>query len=194
MRRQPWRRTAPAEVEVAACAETTRGNGLFARVAAQPGDLIVAEDPVCGTAMLLFGESRPGEHCAHCTVRLPRGGTAALPCPTGCDAVYCSEACREDAMWSHHALLCPAVNQAWADFETHARECSNEYYVLAARAFASLRHVDLADGSVPEAEAQPWESMPWAGYAARPWWETMRRPAYTDSGGSSSGSSRRSRR
>lgn len=142
-------------------------------------------------SILMFDEARAESYCSHCTLRLPVGPSCRpVVCPRACGAAYCSEACQQDAWWAHHEVLCPAENEAWAAFEAHARECANEYYILAARALASLRH----GGSV-EAGADAWQATPWASYAARPWWETMRRPNYSGSstsGGSSSSRSSRS--
>ncbi|CAK0884009.1 unnamed protein product [Prorocentrum cordatum] len=126
--------------------------------------------------MLMLDEPRASAHCAHCAA--PLLAASAARCAAGCPAAYCGEGCRQEAHWAYHEVLCPAANAEWAAFEDHARECSNEYYVLAARAFASLRHAEAAARSGPGA--------PWAAYAARPWWETMRRPSYGSSSGSSS--------
>eukprot|EP00927_Polykrikos_kofoidii_P011100 TRINITY_DN14677_c0_g1_i1.p1 TRINITY_DN14677_c0_g1~~TRINITY_DN14677_c0_g1_i1.p1 ORF type:complete len:605 (-),score=112.61 TRINITY_DN14677_c0_g1_i1:69-1832(-) len=262
--RNAWCRPSPEHFVMRPClgVDEIKGNGLFANKAMEPGDLLFEEDPVLGTAILMFGETHSAQHCFHCMLKLSSptedasetAEAAAVAktgdvthCPRGCGAVFCSETCRDDAWWAHHEVLCAASNPAWAAFEVHARECANEYYVLAARALAMLRHVDI-DASSPAArpvaaaaalviaatsvlDADPldvaasnmqglpalgargdddvedgrgrnlgdnaavssepvrqdsWSKLPWASYAGRPWWETMRRPKY---GGSSSGSS-----
>lgn len=214
--RQSWHRACPRSVEVRPCLDPGRGNGLFAHRSFTPGDVLFEEDPVSGLALLMFDEAQCSKHCSNCTQRLPPRGlptSASLPsCTSGCGAVYCSEGCRQDAWQVHHEVLCPAVNEAWAAFEQHAKDCANEYYVLAARALASLRHdppLGPSAGSCgggldappaasssspctkpPVSNSRAWLAAPWAGYASKPWWETMRRPRYESS--SSSCSSRSS--
>ncbi|CAE8651743.1 unnamed protein product, partial [Polarella glacialis] len=169
----------PPCVEVVPC--PGKGNGLFAKEAFSEGDVLFEENPVCGTAILMFSEKeRAAAHCAHCTVHLGTGAEAES-CPRHCGLRYCSKECLGEAWWAHHAILCSAVNPAYVAYEEHARECSNEYYILAARALAGLRHKGDDSSAL--------HSAPWSGYASPLWWETMRRPVY---GGSSSSSSSQS--
>jgi len=183
--RRSWCRDCDEGIEVLPCQDPSRGNGLFARRSFQDGEVILEEDPVSGLAMLLGDEAKSEKNCAHCTLQLQGGAVMPVPCRRACGVVYCSEACRDAAWWAHHEVLCAASNEAWAAFEAHAYECANEYYVLAARALATLRHdQDDADRSSSD---DVWSALPWAGYASRPWWETMRRPSYGGSSSSSSG-------
>ena len=76
-------------------------------------------------------------------------------------------------------VLCVEAAPAWQEFLEHAQSCGNEYYVLAARMFASLRHSDLTN--TPQGTDSADILAPWADYASPPWWETMRRPIYSDS-------------
>ncbi|CAJ1399820.1 unnamed protein product [Effrenium voratum] len=170
---QPWRRVCPEGLEVRPCggADVVKGNGLFTTRALEEGQLLFQEDPVDGMALLMFDEPNRENHCQHCLRRF--FGGAEVGCPQNCGARYCCGVCRSNAS-VHHDVLCAAANPHWADFEQQARECGNEYYLLAARALA-------ADGS----ESDAWAA--WADYAAPPWWETMRRPAYSDSSASCTG-------
>lgn len=180
--RDPWCRHCPSSVTVRPCTgdDKIKGNGLFSCVAAAPGELLIEEEPVCGTAILMFDEDNAADHCMHCTVHLP-SCNEAVACPNRCGSLYCSTACLEDALWAHHAALCPAKNKSWAAFEKHARECSNEYYILAARSLALVRHQDQNTNHTTNDNSDTWSAMPWSCYASRPWWETMRRPAYASS-------------
>eukprot|EP00913_Durusdinium_trenchii_P004823 g4480.t1 len=148
------------------------GLGLFTTKALEEGEELFEEDPVCGMALLMFDQPNGRRHCQHCMRFLPEtleGGTSVC-CAAGCGAFYCTKACREEA-WAHHSVLCGA-NECWANFEQEARECCNEYYILAARALASLRADTL--------EEDLWEQSPWSGYASPAWWETMKRPKYEE--------------
>eukprot|EP00928_Gymnodinium_smaydae_P046758 TRINITY_DN31177_c0_g1_i1.p1 TRINITY_DN31177_c0_g1~~TRINITY_DN31177_c0_g1_i1.p1 ORF type:complete len:484 (-),score=113.97 TRINITY_DN31177_c0_g1_i1:116-1489(-) len=200
-RRSGWRRACPEAVQVRRCCGTraSLGNGLFARRSFEEGETLFEEEPICGSAVLLFDEQARSKarHCAHCTISLRRPDAAAeevnVSCDRGCGAEYCSEACRTDAYWAHHELLCAARQPLWSEYEQHARECGNEYYVLAARMFALLRHEDALGSSAAgggsgsgDSADDGWSSLPWADYAARPWWETMRRPRYDSDSDASS--------
>jgi len=178
-----WSRTCPVSVEVRPCTgeDAWKGQGLFACREFKEGEALFEEDPISGTTMLLFDEKEASGHCDHCTCRLP---PASVACPLGCSAKYCSTTCCEEARWVHHEVLCTAVSPAWAEFLEHSKACSNEYYVVAARMFAYLRHhiecPGTGTGGAP--------AVPWSAYASPPWWETMRRPVYS-SGSSSDGGS-----
>lgn len=194
--RSVWRRdTELATFEVLPCADASRGNGLFAVCDAEADVDLFQEEPVPGTAIMLLKEhakasprqgARPlqARNCAHCAVPVP-DRSAIHRCSGWCDAAYCSARCRELAWEWHHEALCPATNAAWARFLDHAAECSNEYYVVAARLIAALR-AKSDDGAESAGCCDP---PPWSGYAAPPWWETMRRPRYGSSSASSQGES-----
>ncbi|CAK9043019.1 unnamed protein product [Durusdinium trenchii] len=173
-----WRRSCPEGLEIRP--SVGKGLGLFTTKALEEGEELFEEDPVCGMALLMFDQPNGRRHCQHCMRFLPEtleGGTSVC-CAAGCGAFYCTKACREEA-WAHHSVLCGA-NECWANFEQEARECCNEYYILAARALASLRADTL--------EEDLWEQSPWSGYASPAWWETMKRPKYEDSDSESSAS------
>lgn len=172
-----WHRSCPSSVEVRSC--VGKGSGLFARAPVAPGDTLFEEDPLSGSAILLFDETRAPLHCSQCISLLPEDG--AVRCPRKCAVHYCSQSCCDEAWWTHHEILCTEASAAWADFLTHASDCGNEYYVLAGRMFASLRHCDGL-GEDGYLECGP----PWAAYASPLWWETMQRPVYSDSDSDSS--------
>lgn len=176
-----WSRACPTSVEVRRCTgdDARKGQGLFACREFKAGEALFEENPISGTAILLFGEKEASDHCDHCTCRLP---LTRVVCPRGCAAKYCSEQCREEAWWVHHEILCTAVSPAWGEFLEHSKACSNEYYVLAARMVTYLRH--LGECPVTGTGAP---TVPWSAYASPPWWETMQRPVYSSS--SSSGDS-----
>lgn len=173
-----WRRVCPETVAVRPCADELKGCGLFAAQAVAADALLFDEAPVPGTAHLLFDEPGAAGHCAHCTLRL-RGRDSEPPCHRGCGVVYCSAACRAEAWRVHHEILCGARTERWRAFEDHAQSCGNEYYIVAARMFTSLRGVEV-DAS-DETEASVWSRLPWSTYHAPAWWSTMRRPVYSDS-------------
>eukprot|EP00929_Paragymnodinium_shiwhaense_P107229 TRINITY_DN73304_c0_g1_i1.p1 TRINITY_DN73304_c0_g1~~TRINITY_DN73304_c0_g1_i1.p1 ORF type:complete len:436 (+),score=110.90 TRINITY_DN73304_c0_g1_i1:52-1359(+) len=196
-----WRRRVPDCVEVKPAYRADgshKGNGLFATVAMEPGFKLLEENPVCSMSMLFLHEALREEFCAHCSKSLHQC-KGPHECLRGCGVRYCSARCLMEAWWAHHEVLCSAGNPAWSDFEAHAQECANEYYILAARAVAMLRHEPLEATDSPEEGLQKMVAakdrkkclgsrrVPWEVYAQRPWWETMQRPIY--SGSSSSGSS-----
>lgn len=151
------------------------GAGLFALEPFAAGDIVFSEKPVCGTAALYWDEPLASEHCAHCAWPLSTG--SVVRCPRGCNVCFCSHECAEEAEWVHHAVLCRDVpgGELWIAYEAHCQECANEYYLIAARIFASLRHLDTTAGQLP-----------WNGYAGPVWWECMKRPVYSDSSGTES--------
>ena len=150
---------------------SSKGNGLFATRSLVEDELLFEEDPVCGMAMLMFDDAASGRFCQHCLVLL-REDSETVSCLQECGASYCSHACRDAAKWAYHDVLCPVANPRWGEYVERARECGNEYYVLAARALASLRNCTPAD------DGEMWTRTPWFGYAAPPWWQTMKRPIY----------------
>ena len=164
----------PDALEVRACTGSAsgKGNGLFAKRPLLEDELLFEEDPVSGMAMLMFDEAAKESYCQHCLVVLCEEQVSF--CSHGCWASYCSGECRDAANVAYHNVLCPASNPRWGEYVQRAQDCGNEYYVLAARALASLRNC------VPASMAgdDMWKWMPWAGYAAPPWWQTMKRPVY----------------
>ncbi|CAE7864183.1 unnamed protein product [Symbiodinium sp. KB8] len=164
---------------------SSKGNGLFAKRSLLEDELLFEEDPVCGMAMLMFDDASSEGFCQHCLVWL-REDSGKVFCPRKCGAPYCSHSCRDAAHWAYHDVLCPAANPRWAEYVQRAQECGNEYYVLAARALASLRNCV----PVPVPQGDAWQQTPWLGYAAPPWWQTMKRPVYdTDDESDSAASS-----
>ena len=182
-----WSRHCPESAEVRACEglASSKGNGLFAKRSLLEDELLFEEDPVCGMAMLMFDDASSEGFCQHCLVWL-REDSGKVFCPRKCGAPYCSHSCRDAAHWAYHDVLCPAANPRWAEYVQRAQECGNEYYVLAARALASLRNCV----PVPVPQGDAWQQTPWLGYAAPPWWQTMKRPVYdTDDESDSAASS-----
>ena len=134
--------------------------GLFAEADFEPGDLIFMEEPLCSTP--LFSTEGPSDQrCMHC-LRLLEAANEPSACES-CGAVYCCAECRETAEVLYHGLLCNA-RSGWAQFEAHAEECDNEYYVLAAKMLAEV---------VASQEQGAEFKFPWCGFKSVDWWHTI---------------------
>ena len=120
------------------------GVGLFTTRSFEAGEILLSEPPL--VAMLEFDDgasSRRSRHCAECLKHLThttaRGSEheQVQVCRFGCSSAWCSERCRQRAEASGHALLCPSRSEAMRAFLDESEQAFNEYFVLAARLFAS---------------------------------------------------------
>jgi hypothetical protein len=169
---------AGADVRVRRCSDPARGVGLFATRAFEVGEVVLREAPL--EAMLEFGE-RSDQHCTRCLRALHHAADSEA-CAHGCTARWCSPACvRSSEAW--HAHLCPARSEQYREYIADAEEACNEYFVLAARLFATPpksrctpSDADDANGSDSPA-LSPTPSSVCAGLKGVAWWRTVDAPA-----------------
>ncbi|XP_071450764.1 SET and MYND domain-containing protein 4-like [Hetaerina americana] len=81
------------------------GRQAEAKAHVSAGDVLVSEKP--WAAVLL--REKVSTHCYQCFKPL----LAPLPCPTCSTVAFCSAACRETAVSTHHATECPALALIW---------------------------------------------------------------------------------
>jgi hypothetical protein len=134
------------------------GLGLFTARPFRAGEVLLREKPL--VAMLEFdGGVDPASHCSLCLRELvgeqlegtcwgsAGGGNeqASDQAGTRCSAWrWCSPECREASEARGHSVLCPGRSEHMRAYHETAEEACNEYFLLAARLFASPAASDVS--------------------------------------------------
>lgn len=84
---------------------TGHGRHLTASRHIQPGEILYVGEAYVAVPM----KARVHSHCSHCL----RFAWAGLPCEGCAHAIFCSEACRQEAMRLYHDVECRILDRAW---------------------------------------------------------------------------------
>ena len=132
------------------------GLGLFCARDCEPGDICFAERP-CGCVPCVDDVFA----CDHCLADL-ENEEVAYRCKA-CGAPYCRRRCQTDAEKLYHGRLCPGASMAARHFDDHARDASNEFYLLAARLLCAYPNTNF-----------------WRQFAKTKYWNTLPRLSFRD--------------
>lgn len=169
------RRSALARDGVVMVEATNNSQRLLAAHAIEAGNVIFREQPfVSAIQNMRLGSAGAMDHVLACQQCMRCVGTIGeqmahlagvkdpptlptLPgidapcmvhhCPRGCGTVYCSQACVEEAEYSHHWCLCPCVSKDAAEFDEAARRHVPEHALLAARLLISTACEDAKESA-----------------------------------------------
>lgn len=169
-----------ARLAVRHTGDRARGKGVFAVDSVPQGAAVLCEEPVVA---IQESENRGWCFgCGHCLrfiggvcdqlqllTQLPvdpsllpfypqiiQQRITPVPCPYGCDISFCSEACRDAAIYKGHGFLCEGPDQAPTAAAAFADFCrnSNDLLMLVAMMYARaasdvIRGVDIATALRP---------------------------------------------
>nr|CAD7589014.1 unnamed protein product [Timema genevievae] len=94
-----------ASAAVTVCHSEEMGRYAVAATDIKAGHTVVVEKAYCS---VLLAEHR-ATHCFHCFNRL----VAVVPCPHCCNIAFCSAACQQVALSTHHRVECPVLEVLW---------------------------------------------------------------------------------
>ncbi len=171
--------------------DPARGKGVFAADSVPQGAAVLCEEPV---VVIQESENRGWSFaCGHCLrfiggicdqlqllTQLPvdpsllpfcpqimQQRITPVPCPYGCDISFCSEACRDAAIYKGHGFLCEGPDHAPTAAAAFAEFCrnSNDLLMLVAMMYACAaadvtRGVDIATAL-----------RPFSSFQSAEWWQ-----------------------
>eukprot|EP00743_Colponemidia_sp_Colp-15_P005501 GILK01005916.1.p1 GENE.GILK01005916.1~~GILK01005916.1.p1 ORF type:complete len:457 (-),score=81.57 GILK01005916.1:92-1462(-) len=177
--------------------DPVKGKGVFVHQAFQEDDVILTERPMA--AMQHLENQKESLCCFNCfrflgsfetQLRHYLQGRAIFttlpgvteteshlsdifPCPQKCDAVFCSQACFEDAFADYHNLTCTKSlpwNHPLVEFKTLCHE-TNEIFLLGAKVYAKIINEFERNGHDMEKAMAPYKV-----FHSQLWWEVVQVP------------------